>query len=302
MSNKRGRGGVLANFRDARNPPREPTASFTGKTVLVTGANTGLGLEAAVKFASLGAENLILGVRNLTKGEMAKTIITSRTSIPSDAVLLRELDCNSFSSVAAFARNISGSFSRIDVALLNAGIAAPSYSRSADGWESTIQVNLLVTAQLALDLLPKMRDTARTTGIPSIINIVGSEAFLDVRDDWIKVGLEETVLEHFNKQENFDMQHQYHISKTLLMFFQEGIVREMEKSKDGNDPVIVVSTPGMCRTDIGREFGFGIRAVFAGVQMFIARSSEQGSRTLVTSAAQGREAHGRFWMNDGYSK
>ncbi|KAK4234271.1 hypothetical protein C8A03DRAFT_37961 [Achaetomium macrosporum] len=65
--------GVLGKHCWAVNhPPADPTVSFAGKTVLVTGTNTGLGFEAAVKYAALGASRLILGVRSADKGEAAK--------------------------------------------------------------------------------------------------------------------------------------------------------------------------------------------------------------------------------------
>jgi len=60
-------------------PPYDPTTSFVGKNVIVTGANSGLGFEAAVKFSALGASKLILGVRDIGKGDKAKTAIEART-------------------------------------------------------------------------------------------------------------------------------------------------------------------------------------------------------------------------------
>ncbi|KAK3943683.1 hypothetical protein QBC46DRAFT_28136 [Diplogelasinospora grovesii] len=62
-----------------KHPPADPTVSFAGKTVLVTGANTGLGFEAAVKYAALGASKLILGVRSADKGEAARQRIVQRS-------------------------------------------------------------------------------------------------------------------------------------------------------------------------------------------------------------------------------
>ena len=53
-------------------PPADPTTSFTGRTIVVTGANTGLGFEAALKIYALGAECVVMGVRDIAKGEAAK--------------------------------------------------------------------------------------------------------------------------------------------------------------------------------------------------------------------------------------
>lgn len=54
---------------------KEPTASFAGKTIIVTGANSGVGFEASVKFAKLGVSTLILAVRSAEKGSAAKAAI-----------------------------------------------------------------------------------------------------------------------------------------------------------------------------------------------------------------------------------
>ena len=59
--------------------PPEQRQRWDGKSVIVTGANTGLGLEAARQFVSLGAEKVILAVRSLDKGERAKESIESTT-------------------------------------------------------------------------------------------------------------------------------------------------------------------------------------------------------------------------------
>lgn len=61
--------------------PAYPTSSYTGKTVIVTGSNTGLGQETARHFARLGASRLILAVRNLDKGHNAKHDIESTTVV-----------------------------------------------------------------------------------------------------------------------------------------------------------------------------------------------------------------------------
>ena len=63
----------LAVFRWGKlNPPKDPKIPFTGKTVLVTGSNTGLGFVVALKFAALGASKLILAVRTPAKGKAGK--------------------------------------------------------------------------------------------------------------------------------------------------------------------------------------------------------------------------------------
>ncbi|KAK5165617.1 hypothetical protein LTR04_001200, partial [Oleoguttula sp. CCFEE 6159] len=85
-------------------PPADPTSSFAGRTVIITGSNTGLGFEAAVKFATLGAPTLILGVRDLSKGAAAKRAIEARVSASTRCdIRVWHLDLLSYPSIRAFA-------------------------------------------------------------------------------------------------------------------------------------------------------------------------------------------------------
>ena len=77
----------------------EPTATFAGKTVIVTGSNVGLGKEAARHYARLGASTVVLAVRNLEKGEAAKTDIDQSTGCGPDVVKVWQLDLASYQSV-----------------------------------------------------------------------------------------------------------------------------------------------------------------------------------------------------------
>ena len=60
--------------------PHDPTTSFEGKTVIVTGATSGLGYEAALKFAKLGASKVILTARDMSKGQTCKALIEAKKS------------------------------------------------------------------------------------------------------------------------------------------------------------------------------------------------------------------------------
>ncbi|KIM96439.1 hypothetical protein OIDMADRAFT_105991 [Oidiodendron maius Zn] len=104
-------------------------ASFAGHNVLITGANTGLGFEAAVKSANLGASKVFLGVRDLEKGERAKQLINQRTGIR-EHVLLWHLDMNSYDSVQRFAVRASSDLEHLNVALLNAGVYSVNFKQS----------------------------------------------------------------------------------------------------------------------------------------------------------------------------
>ena len=99
--------------------------------MIVTGANTGLGLATARELARVGAKT-ILGVRNTTKGDAAAATMTGDVEV-------RKLDLQDLASVRAFADGVDG----VDVLINNAGIMAVPYAQTVDGFESQIGTNHL---------------------------------------------------------------------------------------------------------------------------------------------------------------
>lgn len=156
--------------------PAVPTKSFSSQTVIVTGSNTGLGLEAARRIYRLDCAKLILAVRSASKGEAAKEDIVR--SVPHrsdpDAIEIWELDLSSTASTLAFSERVKG-LDRVDVLLENAGINHMQFELS-EGFEMTTQVNVLNTFLLALEVLPKLRETKKKfEGSEPHLTIVSSE-------------------------------------------------------------------------------------------------------------------------------
>lgn len=96
----------------------EPTKSFAGQTIIVTGSNTGLGREAARHFVRLNAAKVILAVRSIKKGEDAKFDI-EKTTDRRGVVEVWQLDMANYDSVKMFAKQCD-SLSRLDVVMENA--------------------------------------------------------------------------------------------------------------------------------------------------------------------------------------
>lgn len=112
-----------------------PDQDFAGQTIIVTGSNVGLGLEAARHFTRLNAQKVILAVRDTAKGDAAKRSIeesTKRTGI----VQVWQLDLTSYDSVKQFAVKAQ-SLRRLDILVENAGVSTPNWS-VAEGQERTI--------------------------------------------------------------------------------------------------------------------------------------------------------------------
>ena len=282
----------------ARHPPANPSTSFSGKTILITGANVGLGFEAALKFAALDAAHLILGVRSLQRGEEAKIEIFRRTGYDVRNIRLYELDMSTFASVKAFAEMISKNEPRLDVAILNAGVAAPSYKLSPEAFEMSLQVNVLSTALLASLLLPQLRKSAELSGEPSHLDFVGSVAHRGVKADTFEFGGDAKIFDQVNREAFFNMERQYAVTKLFLMYVMDGLVEANSSSSASSNVIITTTCPGLCRTNLGRDFPALIKILVGWFQLILARSAEEGSRSIVSAAALGREANGEFWSHD----
>lgn len=117
--------------------PLAAKVRLDGKTALVTGANVGLGLEAARELAAHGIARLILAVRTVAKGEEAKKQILAET--PGVEVQVWALDHESFASIDEFGRR-AAELDRLDIVILNAGVKNLDYVESKTGHESHVQV------------------------------------------------------------------------------------------------------------------------------------------------------------------
>lgn len=152
-----------------------PQNDFSGQIIIVTGANVGLGREAARHFVRLNAKKVILACRDTTKGEDARADITRSTG-RDDVVEVWPLDLSSFDSVREFCRR-AADLERVDVVVENAGVAVVSPSADlVEGYERTITVNVISTFLMALLLLPKLRRTALRFNTQPRLVVVSSEA------------------------------------------------------------------------------------------------------------------------------
>jgi NAD(P)-dependent dehydrogenase (short-subunit alcohol dehydrogenase family) len=148
---------------------------MTGKTCLVTGANSGIGKEAALGLARMGAR-VVLVCRNQQKGEQALADI--RRDSGSSQLDLLIADMSSFASVRALAALVRQRYPRLDVLINNAGAAVRSRTFSADGIEMTVAGNYLGAALLTFLLVDLLKSSA-----PSRIVNVSSEAHRSARFD-----------------------------------------------------------------------------------------------------------------------
>ena len=165
-------GGFL--YRQLLVTPPVPRTRFDDKTIIVTGSNVGLGLEAARHFGRLGAARVILAVRDSKKGEAAKKSIDQTLKRSPSPVTVWKLDLSSYASVQEFAARVDKELDRVDVVCENAGIATGIFHLTERD-ESTITTNVVSTFLLAFLLLPKLKETAERFCTRPTLTITSSE-------------------------------------------------------------------------------------------------------------------------------
>lgn len=263
-----------------------PTTDLSGQTIIVTGSNVGLGLEAARHSTRLNADKVILGVRNIEKGEAAKKSIEESTQ-RKGAVEVWQLDLSSYESTKQFAKRAEG-LKRLDAIVENAGIATDKYSVS-EGNESTITTNVISTFLLGLMILPKLRETATKFNTTPHLSIVSSEvhSFTSFPEK-----TSPDILKTLNDKESANMRDRYNVSKLLeVLYTRELATRTKQNGK--SEVIINFLTPGLCHSELARD----APAFVSILKFFLARTTEAGSRTLVHAASAGSETHGQYLRN-----
>ena len=154
----------------------------TGRTAIVTGANSGLGLASARELARKGA-NVVLACRNAEKGAIALEAIAR--DAPGAQLELAALDLGSLASVKAFAERFRSTHDGLDLLLNNAGVMAPPRRVTADGFELQLGTNHLGHFALMGHLIGTMqgRDDARVVTLSSNAHKMGRIDFDDLQSE-----------------------------------------------------------------------------------------------------------------------
>jgi NAD(P)-dependent dehydrogenase (short-subunit alcohol dehydrogenase family) len=228
--------------------------SFAGRTVIVTGANSGLGEVTARELARVGAD-VILAVRNTDKGAAAAAGMTG-------TVQVRRLDLQDLASVRAFADGVE----HVDVLINNAGIMAVPYAQTVDGFESQIGTNHLGHFALTNLLLPKVTD--RVVTVSSIMHLLGAISLRDL--NW--------------KSRPYLAWPAYGQSKLANLLFTRELQRRLDRA--GSPLRAVACHPGYSATNLQGHTGNA-----AGTKMWLAANklatdADFGARQTLFAASQ----------------
>lgn len=220
----------------AKNWTFENIPDLQGKTIIVTGGNSGLGYESVKAFALKGA-TVILACRNLAKGEKAKNEILKAN--PSGEIQVMQLDLANLTSVEAFAKKFASEHKQLDVLLNNAGIMATPNIKTDDGFEAQLGTNHLGHFALTGHLLPLLKGTpqSRVVNVSSLAHKGGKMDFNDLM---------------FEKCRKFKPMRAYGQSKLANLLFTYELQRFFEANNI--DCIAVAAHPGGSNTRLANHF------------------------------------------------
>ncbi|WP_100470074.1 SDR family NAD(P)-dependent oxidoreductase [Mycobacteroides abscessus] len=251
----------------------------TGRIAIVTGANTGLGLETAKALAAHGA-HVVLAVRNAEKGKAAAAAITAAHS--SADVTLQSLDLSSLESVRRASDELKGRYDKIDLLINNAGVMWTEKSSTADGFELQFGTNHLghyaLTGLLLERLLPV--EGSRVVTVSSIGHRIRADIHFD----------------DLQWERDYDRVAAYGQSKLANLLF----TYELQRRLAGTNTVALAAHPGGSNTELARNSPLWVRAVFDVVAPVLVQGADMGALPTLRAATDPAALGGQYYGPDGF--
>ncbi|KAI3324444.1 retinol dehydrogenase 12 [Xylariaceae sp. AK1471] len=259
--------------------------NLSSQVAIITGSNSGLGLESGRQLLQLGLSHLVLAVRSQSRGNEAADGL--RKEFPGANVSVWLLDMNSYDSIVTFVDQCK-SLPKINMVILNAGLkGSDSFTTTKDtGHEYSVQVNYISTALLAILLLPVLKSLRVAGSKPPVLSIVTSDSAF-----WASIETQGPILAQLDRAESYSAMQWYQKAKLLQYFFVSKLAEEV----DADDVIVNLANPGLCA---GSEFGKSstsaiVLTFFSIVGLVLGRTLATGASTYVDAVVvKGEESHG----------
>ncbi|HTK61222.1 MAG TPA: SDR family NAD(P)-dependent oxidoreductase [Pseudonocardia sp.] len=261
----------------------ESVPSQAGRTAVVTGANTGIGYEAARVLAAKGAR-VVLAVRNLDKGKDAAARISAAT--PGADVTVQSLDLSSLASVRAAAEELRAGHDKIDLLVNNAGVMYTPLTRTADGFELQFGTNHLGHFALTGLLLDRL-----TSGAGSRIVTISS------------VGHRIRAKIHFDDlqwERGYSRVGAYGQSKLANLLFTYELQRRLAAA--GSPTVALAAHPGGSNTELARNLPASLVRISDLVGPYLAQSPAMGALPTLRAATDPSAVGGQYYGPGGFQE
>jgi NAD(P)-dependent dehydrogenase (short-subunit alcohol dehydrogenase family) len=256
-------------------------SAVSPRTVVITGANAGLGFETSLALARTGA-HVIMACRSKERAEQAQRDLLE--AVPAAATTIVPLDVSEPESIRTFARELEERGERLDVLINNAGIVAVPLARNSVGHEMQLATNYLGAFALTGLLLPRFREGSegRVVNVGSHANRLGKLPLDDL--DW-----ERTPYREFQA---------YARSKLALLSFTLELERRLRRS--GSDVIAVGAHPGIAATEIRRHSPMLTATSFVGrcfekLGEWVTPPASEACRSIVHAACDEGVRGGEYW-------
>lgn len=248
----------------------------TGKVVIITGATSGLGEEAAKVLAGKQA-TVVMAVRNTQKGAQVAQEI--KQDFPNSTIDVRKLDLSRLSSITAFAEEIIASYSQLDILINNAGVMACPFSTTEDGFEIQMGVNHLGHFALTGLLMPLLKQTkgSRIVATSSIAHQQGNIDFEDL--NW--------------ENRKYVTGKAYGDSKIANLYFAFELARKLKE--DPNAPTVTAAHPGWTSTDLQRH-----SLMFRILNPIFSQNVQKGVLPTLRAAIDDKAQSGEYYGPSGF--
>lgn len=251
----------------------------SGRVAIVTGANTGLGLETAKALAAHGA-HVVLAVRNAEKGQAAADAITAAHS--NADVRLQSLDLSALGSIRRASDELKSRYDKIDLLINNAGVMWTEKSTTADGFELQFGTNHLghyaFTGLLLDHLLPV--EGSRVVTVSSIGHRIRAAIHFD----------------DLQWERNYDRVAAYGQSKLANLLF----TYELQRRLAGTNTAALAAHPGGSNTELARNSPLWVRAVFNVVAPLLVQGADMGALPTLRAATDPAALGGQYYGPDGF--
>jgi NAD(P)-dependent dehydrogenase (short-subunit alcohol dehydrogenase family) len=253
----------------------------TGRLAVITGANTGLGLETAKALTAHGAA-VVLAVRDLDKGKDAATRITAAN--PGADVSIQRLDLSSLDSVRGAAHDLRASHDRIDLLINNAGVMYTPRSTTADGFELQFGTNHLGHFAFTGLLLDRLLAAAgsRVLTVSSVGHRIRA-----------RINFDDLQSEH-----GYSRIAAYGQSKLANLMFTYELQRRLAST--GSTTIAVAAHPGGSNTELVRNSPAPLRALNAVLGPMIAQNAAMGALPTLRAATDPGVLGGQYYGPDGF--
>lgn len=247
---------------------------LTGKTAIITGGNSGIGLETAKGLLAIGAR-IILAVRNTKKGSEARAALLKLH--PAAQIDVMKLDLADLEAIRAFAEEFNKTFGRLDLLINNAGVMAPPYTKTKDGFEMQFGSNHLGHFALTGLLLPLLADTpgSRVVTVSSRAHSRGSVDFANL-----------------DGSKGYQAKKFYNQSKLANLYFAMELDKRLKEH--GLRTISVACHPGVSATNILKFGQREIPVFFKSVANLFLQPPDMGALSTIYAATEPNLTGGEY--------